>query len=94
MPEKPTSDNKGFETNLLRLVAAETYFLCSLNAAREMYGKSYFSLGVTEKQALDQQVLSQISGNFQTLTPEWFGTPSANQTVGFHDPERSETPKE
>lgn len=75
-----------FETNLLRLVAAETFFLCSLNAAREMYGKSYFSLGVVEKQAVDQQVLSQIGGNFQSLTPEWFGPQTEAPTVGFHQP--------
>lgn len=74
---------KQFEVNLLRLVAAETFFLCSLTAAREMYGRSYFSLGVAEKQSLDQQVLSQIGGNFQSLTPEWFGGQTEGQPVGF-----------
>jgi hypothetical protein len=72
-----------FELNLLRLVASETYFFCSLIAAREMYGKSYFSLGMTEKQSLDQLVLSQIVGNFQSLTPEWFGGQTEGQPVGF-----------
>ena len=72
-----------FQLNLLRLVAAETFFLCSLNASREMYGKSYFSLGVAEKQAVDQQVLSQIGGNFQSLTPEWFAPQTEGPKVGF-----------
>jgi hypothetical protein len=85
--------DKDFESNLLRLVAAETFFLCSLNAAREMYGKSYFSLGVAEKQSLDQQVLSQIGGNFQSLTPEWFGGQTGGPTVGFHDQPKSEEKK-
>jgi hypothetical protein len=84
---------KDFETKLLRLVAAETFFLCSLNAAREMYGKSYFSLGVAEKQSLDQQVLSQIGGNFQSLTPEWFGEQPGGPTVGFHDQPKPEEKK-
>jgi len=84
---------QSYETKLLRLVAAETFFLCSLNASREMYGKSYFSLGVAEKQSLDQQVLSQISGNFQSLTPAWFGEPTEGPTVGFHDQPKSEEKK-
>lgn len=75
-----------FAQNLLRLLCAETFFLASMTAAREMYGKSYFSLGVAEKQAVDQMVLSSISGNFQSLTPEWFGGPTQGQT-GFHRPD-------
>jgi hypothetical protein len=86
------SDEK-FQINLLRLVAAETFFLCSLTAAREMYGKSYFSLGVAEKQAVDQQVLNQIGGNFQSLTPEWFGPQTEGPTVGFHQPKSGEEKK-
>jgi hypothetical protein len=34
-----------FEANLLKVIAAELYFSLGLQAAREMYGKSYFSLG-------------------------------------------------
>jgi hypothetical protein len=54
-----------------------------MHAAREMYGKSYFALGLAEKQAIDQMVLNQISGNYHTLTPEWFQPPPANQKAGF-----------
>lgn len=75
---------QSYETKLLRLVAAETFFLCSMVASREMYGKSYFSLGVSEKQTLDQSVLNQIGGNFQALTLAWFGEPTEAQKAGFH----------
>ena len=75
-----------FDTNLLRLLCAETFFLCSMTASQGMYGKSYFSLGVAEKQAVDQTVLNSIIGNFQSLTPEWFGVPKADQPTGFHRP--------
>jgi hypothetical protein len=34
-----------FELNLLKTVVAELYFSLGMQAAREMYGKSYFSLG-------------------------------------------------
>lgn len=75
-----------FSQNLLKLLCAETYFLASMTASREMYGKSYFSLGVAEKQAVDQMVLNSIGGNFQSLTPEWFGSQPQGQT-GFHPPD-------
>lgn len=86
--------DREFETNLLRLVAAEAFFLCSLNASREMYGKSYFSLGVAENQSLDQQVLNQISGNLQALKPEWFGAPPEGSTLGFHHQAKTEVKKD
>lgn len=75
-----------FNQNLLRLLCAENFFLASMTAAHEMYGKSYFSLGVAEKQALDQIVLNSIGGNYQSLTPEWFGAPTQGPT-GFQPPD-------
>jgi hypothetical protein len=80
-----TKDEK-LNQNLIRLICAENFFLASMNASREMYGKSYFSLGVAEKQALDQMVLNSILGNFQSLTPEWFGEQPQGHP-GFHNPE-------
>jgi len=53
-----------FETNLLKLIAAQVYFLVGMFASREMYGKSYFSLGVGEKAALDQAVFAGVAGNY------------------------------
>jgi hypothetical protein len=38
-----------FETNLMRLIAAELYFLAGMQAAREMYGKSFSLLGWASK---------------------------------------------
>lgn len=80
-----------YSTNLLRLACASQFFLASLTASHEMFGKSYFSLGVAEKQALDQAVLNSISGNFAALTPEWFGLQTPSQT-GFQGPNNSEGP--
>lgn len=74
-----------FDTNLLRLLCASNFFLAGMIASREMYGKSYFALGATEKQVLDQAVLNSISGNFQSLTPGWFGSPMPTPT-GFQPP--------
>jgi hypothetical protein len=75
---------KDFDSKVLKLVASELYFLTALTASREMYGKSYFSLGVAEKQAVDSAILSQISGNFHAITPEWFGDQPEAPKVGFH----------
>jgi len=81
-----------FETNLLRLVAAETFFLLSLNASREMFGKGYFSLGVSEKAAVDQAVLAAVGANYQSLTPEYLKSQTIPQTVGFQ-PSKAEEKK-
>lgn len=80
------SKDDQFNQNLLRLICAENFFLASMHASREMYGKSYFSLGVAEKQTVDQMVLSSIAGNFQLLTPQWFGAPTQGPT-GFQPPD-------
>jgi hypothetical protein len=78
--------NPTFETRLLKWIAAELYFLAGMNASREMYGKSYFSLGVAEKQAVDGAVWTQISGNFQQITPQLLGEQPEVPKVGFHPP--------
>jgi hypothetical protein len=51
-----------FDTNLLRLIAAELYFLLGMQTARELLGKSYFALGANEKVVVDQAVLAQVGG--------------------------------
>ena len=51
-----------FGENLLKMIAAELYFLLGMQASREMYGRSYFSLGAGEKQAVDQAVLGAVGG--------------------------------
>jgi hypothetical protein len=81
-----------FDVNLLRWISAEIYFALSMQAAREMYGKSYFSLGVGEKAAVDQAVWGSVRGNYQATTPEFLQaalTPDVlrpttpKQSVGF-----------
>ena len=71
-----------FATNLLRgLMAAQSFQLAML-AAKEMFGRSYFSLGAQEKVAVDQTVLNQVAANYNALTPEFFAQP-ATPPVGF-----------
>ena len=41
-----------YALNVLKLVASELRLLNGMTAAREMYGKSYFSLGIGEKIAV------------------------------------------
>ena len=79
--------DQSYETKLLRLVDAELCFASAMYASHEMYAKSYFSLGVVEKQAVDQMVLNQISGNFQAITPAWFGQQTEAPKAGFHQSE-------
>jgi len=75
-----------FETNILKMIAAELYFVAGMNASREMYGKSYFSLGVAEKAAVDQIVLGAVGANFQAITPEMLKAQTSQQVSGFQAP--------
>ena len=72
-----------FHANLLKSIAASLFFLVGMTASREMYGKSYFSLGNAEKAALDQVVLGFVGYNFQSLTPEALRGRASQQPVGF-----------
>ena len=79
-----------FETNILRLIASEFYFSLGMTAAREMFGKSYFALGVGEKAAVDQAVFLGVSANYQGITPELLGQKAIAQTLGFQAPQKTD----
>jgi len=72
-----------FSDNLMKVVAAELRFLNGMTAAREMFGRSYFSLGASEKIAVDQAVLGMIAANYQSLTPEFLAGQQATPEMGF-----------
>ena len=80
-----------FSDNLLRAIYAQLHFQSGLLAAREMYGKSYFSLGVTEKNALDQMVFGTIASTYQSITPERLASHKSKQPIGFRVPSKSKT---
>jgi hypothetical protein len=80
-----------FSENLMRAIAAELHFLNGMTAAREMYGKSYFSLGLGEKAAVDQAVFGMVAGNFQTLTAESLVEQKTPEPVGFRVPPATPT---
>jgi hypothetical protein len=75
-----------FSDNLLRAIAAELHFLNGMTAAREMFAKSYFSLGLSEKIAVDQAVLGMVAANYQTLTAESLAAQQSQQPMGFRAP--------
>ena len=75
-----------FDTNLLRMIAAELWFSNRLKAAREFFGKSYLSLSVAEKTSVDQLVLGAIVSDYQSITPDWLQTQKAQQPLGFQAP--------
>ena len=84
-----------FEANLLRWISSELYFSLGMQASREMYGKSYFSLGVAEKTAVDNAVGATVRANYQAMTPELLMQAlapeplkalPAKQPVGFQHP--------
>jgi hypothetical protein len=74
-----------FIENLLRALIAETHFLNCMTASREMFGRSYFSLGIAERMAVDQAVLGPIAINYAAVTREWLAGPQLNP-VGFVPP--------
>jgi hypothetical protein len=76
-----------FQINLLKTIAAEIYFLCGMQAAREMFGKAYFALGQTEKASVDQAVVGFVTANFQWLKPETFQDQTGKGTAVFQGPQ-------
>jgi hypothetical protein len=79
-----------FENVLIRLAVSSLFSSVSLQVSREMYGKSYFSLGQGEKLAVDQAAFGLVSANFQAMTEEGlrklFGSSQTNAAVGFFQP--------
>jgi hypothetical protein len=49
----------------------------SMNAARDMFGKSYFALGITEKAALDHVIAVTIGANYSGISPEFLRLPQS-----------------
>ena len=72
-----------FAENLLRLIAAQNAFRNALLASSELLGKSYLSLGLAEKFAVDQTVAAALVVNFQAITPEYFASPQSAPAMGF-----------
>lgn len=79
--------NETFTENLMRVLVSEMHFLNCQMAAREMFQRGYFALGVAEKAAVDQAVLATIAGNYVGVTKEWLAGPQLNP-VGFVHPEK------
>ena len=73
-----------YSENLLRAIASELHALTGLTVAREMFGKSYFALGLGEKQVVDQAVTAMVASNYQTvMTPESLALQTTQQPMGF-----------
>ena len=72
-----------FRDNLLRMIAAELHFQSALHASREMFGRSYFSLGLAEKTAVDQAIFGSIAGNYQAITPDLLAAQQERPPMGF-----------
>lgn len=73
-----------FAINLMRAAVAYVQVQCQLAGAREMFGKSFFSLGQQEQQAVNQAVLNMGIANYHSLTRENLAPkPDATQGAGF-----------
>jgi hypothetical protein len=83
--------DENFSDNLLRAVAGELHLLSRMTAAREMFSKSYFSLGVVEKATVDQTVMSMVAGIYQSFTPEALASRKAQEPIGFRASEETKS---
>jgi hypothetical protein len=72
-----------FSDNLLRAIFAQLHFQSAMITAREMFGKGYFALGVSEKASVDQMVLGMVSANYQHTKPEALATHKTHEPIGF-----------
>jgi hypothetical protein len=75
-----------FDTNLLRMIAAELWFSNRLQVARDLFGKGYLSLSPTEKGAVEQTVFAVLGADYNLITAEWLQAQKAQQPMGFQAP--------
>ena len=78
--------DENFPTNVIRMIAAELHFQSAIQVSREMFDKSYFSLGAAEKIAVDQAVHGFVGSNYREITPEFLAAQEPRQPVGFGIP--------
>src|ERR1700691_5355748 len=78
--------DEDFQQNILRMIAAELWFIAGLQASQATFGKSYTSLSVVEKGVVDQLVNGALGGNYNQITPAWLAGQKAATTVGFAVP--------
>jgi hypothetical protein len=72
-----------FTQNLLRAVLAHFMLANAMTAAREMFGKGYFSLGAPEKAAVDQTVTAFVGGDYHAISPEFLAGQQPHPPMGF-----------
>jgi hypothetical protein len=58
------------DTNLLRILAGELWVSLQMSAARDLFGKSLFSLGVEEQTMVTQAVSTRIQAMSLMMTKE------------------------
>ena len=70
--------------------ASSAFGLLVLSVSREMFGKSWFSLGIGEKAAVEQAAFGLVSSGCQILTPQYLASlkpgASTQTPVGFQPP--------
>lgn len=81
-----------YATNLLRSILANLYLQTAMQVSREMFQKSYFALGMAEKSAVDAATFQNVAGNYNALTPDFYGQPD-RQPAGFGIPKAAPDPK-
>jgi hypothetical protein len=82
-----------FADNLMRLIAAQQHALLAMNAAKDVFGKSYVALSQMERAAIDQMVVAAVVPNYNTITPQFLATQQPQQPMGFPIQPASPTPE-
>jgi len=77
---------ENFDTNLVKMIAASAYALVALRVSREMFGRGYFALGMSERTLVDQATLGMVGSNYQSITPELLKTQKPAEVPGFQVP--------
>jgi hypothetical protein len=80
--------------DLIKFIAASVYFSAQMTAAREMFGKGFFSLSASEIAAVQAAVYNNVSLLAQGLTPEQLKQLTgqvARATAGFQTPSGANT---
>lgn len=77
-----------FSDNLLRMIVAEMHVSNCAAAARDLFQRSYYALGQTERAIVDKTILDMVAGNFQVLTADFLASQKQQNPVGFVPPQK------
>ncbi len=77
---------ENFDTNLMRMIAANTSALLLLQISQDLFGKAYLSLSDVERSSVDSAFHNLGSSLYSWIHPDLFPKMESGSRMGFRSP--------